>query len=82
MKLANWTLASAALGGLLLAAGCGDSPQGSASVRKSDSKPWETSQSTYVAEGWKAGDRDTWEQQLRRRAQNQNEYVRAPVQSQ
>ena len=82
MKLGEFTIASAALTGLLLAAGCGDAPQGSAGVRKSDAKPWEPSQNAYVAEGWKAGDQASWEQQLRQRAQNQNEYARAPAKSQ
>jgi hypothetical protein len=34
---------------------------------------------TYAAPGWKAGDKTSWEQSLRARAQyGQNDYTRAP----
>ena len=68
--------------GLLLmtvvAAGCGDKPQeiGQSSVRKADSKAWDMAKSSSVAEGWKAGDQISWEEQMRKRAQGQDEKSR------
>ncbi|TXC65594.1 hypothetical protein FSC37_04390 [Piscinibacter aquaticus] len=56
---------------------CGEKPQ-TAATKKSDAKPWEGVQKSHVAQGWKAGDKDSWEAQMRVRAQNQNEYTRNP----
>ena len=67
---------------LALAAGlaaCGEKPQ-TAATKKSDTKPWEASQSEFVASGWKAGDQASWEAQMKARAQGQNEYSRAAAQ--
>jgi len=74
-------ITGALLGLALLLGACGEKPQ-TASARKSDGKPWESTSGAYLAEGWKAGDQAAWEQQLRQRAQNQNEYSRAPAQPQ
>ena len=63
------------LGALLLSA-CAEKQQ-VAATKKSDGKPWEQSQSAFVAQGWKAGDQASWEQQLKARSQGQNEYSRA-----
>jgi hypothetical protein len=51
-------------------------------VRKSDAPAWQgtTGASAYAADGWKAGDRAAWEQQLRSRNQGQNEYARTTTQ--
>ena len=62
----------------VLLVGCGEKPQ-SAATLKSDGRPWETAQTAYTAQGWKAGDKASWEQQLRARSQGQNEYSRAPA---
>ena len=57
-------------------AACGEKPQSaSPSVKKADGKVWEASDNAYVAAGWKAGDRSSWEEQMRKRAQSQNEYA-------
>ena len=74
-------ITGALLGAALVLGACGEKAQ-TASARKSDAKPWETAQSAYLAEGWKGGDKAAWEQQLRERAQNQNEYSRAPAKPQ
>jgi len=58
---------------------CGEKTQ-TASARKSDGKAWEMTPNGYVASGWKAGDQTSWEQQLRQRAQGQNEYARSAAQ--
>ena len=56
---------------------CSEKPQ-TAQTRKSDSQPWAGAPGDpYVASGWKAGDQASWEQQMRNRAQGQNEYSRA-----
>jgi hypothetical protein len=57
---------------------CGEKTSGAA--KKSDVPAFQgsTGASAYVADGWKAGDRAAWEQQLRNRTQGQNEYSRAP----
>jgi len=63
----------------LALAACGEKTAGAA--KKSDVPAFQgsTGQSAYLANGWKAGDRTAWEQQLRNRAQGQNEYTRAPA---
>lgn len=67
---------------VLLAAGltaCADKPQtASGPSKKGDSKPWDGStEAGYTAPDWKQGDRASWEQQLRARNQQQNEYTRS-----
>jgi outer membrane biogenesis lipoprotein LolB len=64
----------------LALAGCGEREQtaGQGGTKKSDAKVWQGAQSaSYTASGWKAGDKDSWEAQMKTRAQQgQNEYTR------
>jgi len=58
---------------------CGDQPQEvSGSGVKQDGAPYKgVGSSQYAQEGWKVGDRNSWEQQLKTRAQyGQNDYTR------
>jgi len=67
------------MGVAALVAGCGETAQ-TASNKKTDAKAWEgAADSPHVLAGWKAGDRASWEEQMRHRAQSQNEYTRAPA---
>jgi hypothetical protein len=68
-----------ALGGVfaLALAGC-ERPQTIEGGKKADAKAWEASNSPYMAGSWKAGDQASWDEQMRTRAQSQNEYLRAP----
>jgi hypothetical protein len=60
-----------------LLSACGEKPQ-TAQTRKSDSQAWAGAPGDpYSVPGWKAGDQASWEQQMRLRAQGQNEYSRA-----
>lgn len=68
------TLALAALAVLALAA-CGEKPQ-TAGAKKIGEPAW-TGTVSHSVEGWKPGDAKSWEEQMRRRAQQgQNEYNR------
>lgn len=72
----------ALLGAVLLMAvlaACADKPQtASGASKKGDSKPWDGStEAGYTVPDWKQGDRASWEQQLRARNQQQNEYTRS-----
>lgn len=67
------------LAATLLLAACGEKAQ-TAGTRKSDTKPWDSAQTAYTTQGWKTGDQAAWENQLKARSQNQNEYSRAPAQ--
>jgi hypothetical protein len=70
----NLVLAAAAVFAL---AACGEKPQVSAQgERKPDAKAFTGASANYVAPGWKAGDEASWQQQLRQRAQAQNEHAR------
>jgi uncharacterized protein YceK len=60
---------------VIVLSGCGETPQ-TASKRKADVQAWQGAHNAYNAEGWKAGDQASWEQQMRSRAQGQNEYTR------
>jgi hypothetical protein len=68
---------SAACGLILVAAlaACSE-PVQTVTPRKVDTKPWEGPDNVYTANGWKAGDRANWEEQLRQRAQAQNDYTK------
>jgi hypothetical protein len=60
--------------------GCGEKAQTvQPSMKKSDGKAWEGVQNGFAAEGWKAGDKASWESELHQRMQGQNEYSRAPA---
>lgn len=71
-------IATVALGLSLVA--CGDKTQVvTGKGVKNDAAPHTgVGASQYMGEGWKAGDRGSWEQQLKVRAQyGQNDYTRA-----
>jgi hypothetical protein len=74
------TTALLLLGAAVALAACGEKTSGA--VKKSDVPAFQgsTGASAYSANGWKAGDQTAWDQQLRTRAQGQNEYSRAPAQ--
>ena len=65
-------LAAAAMG----LSACGEKAQ-TAQTRKADTQAWSSGNSAFVAPGWKEGDRSSWEEQLRNRAQGQNDYAKA-----
>ena len=55
-------------------AACGEKPQ-TAGGGKNDVAAYQGAQNSFVAAGWKAGDKTSWEQGLKARGQNtQNEY--------
>ncbi len=66
---------SAAMVGLTALAGCGEKPQGMGGV-KSDTAPYQGTGMAYTVPGWKAGDKTSWEQQLKTRAQAQNDHAK------
>jgi hypothetical protein len=74
-----WT--AAALAALLALGACAEKAQ-TLAPRKADSKAWDAAQNGFVTSGWKAGDQVSWEDQMRARAQSQNEYVRAAAKPQ
>lgn len=56
---------------------CGEKPQSMGGV-KSDVAPFQGVENQFAAPGWKRGDKTSWEQGLKARAQNtQNEYSKA-----
>jgi hypothetical protein len=60
----------------LLLAACGEKAQTATGV-KSDALPFQGTGMPYQAAGWKTGDRNSWEQQLKVRTQmGQNEYAK------
>ena len=67
------TLAVLATAALLAA--CTERPQ-TADTGRHDTPPFQgTGVATFTADGWKPGDRNSWEQELRTRTQRgQNEY--------
>ena len=65
-----------AAAGLMALAGC-EKPQSMGGV-KSDTAPYQgTGAAAFTAGGWKAGDKTSWEQQLKTRAQAQNDHAKA-----
>lgn len=63
-------------GAALVLSACGEKMAGA--VKRSDTPAYDGTKepSAFVAGGWKAGDRNSWEQELCHRTQSQNEYVR------
>jgi hypothetical protein len=71
-------LLTAALAVSALALGlvaCGEKPQ-QLVAHKKDGAAFNGPVSGYTAAGWQAGDKTSWEQQIRNRGQSQNEYQR------
>jgi hypothetical protein len=61
---------------LVVLAACTETPQTATGV-KSDTAAFEGTGMPFVATGWKPGDRTSWEQQLKTRAQQgQNDYAK------
>ena len=61
---------------VVLSSACAEKPQTIDSGRKADSRAFEGAAPAFTAEGWAKGDAASWDQQMRRRAQAQNEYLR------
>lgn len=62
---------------LVLVVACGEQPQTlQAGAKKAGSQAYEGAESSSVAAGWKPGDAESWDKQMRTRVQTQNEYVR------
>ena len=75
MRSAPITIASALCLSVVLSA-CGDKPQSMGGSR-ADTAAFQGAENRYVLPGWKAGDRASWEQSLKTRAQTtQNEYTK------
>ncbi|MDB5770150.1 MAG: hypothetical protein V7606_3394 [Burkholderiales bacterium] len=61
-----------------LLAACGEFDQAKTADRYlPDTAPWQGAKNSFVAQGWKPGEKATWDAQLRARAQHQNEYLKA-----
>ncbi|MCU7374549.1 hypothetical protein PEC18_27835 [Paucibacter sp. O1-1] len=64
---------------LLALAGCERAQTQDASARKIDAPAWATSEAAnpgFAAAGFKPGDKTAWENQIHKRNQAQNDYVR------
>jgi hypothetical protein len=57
-------------------AACGDKPQTIGQNNRHDTAASQGTGKPYQVQGWKAGDASSWEQQLKVRAQAQNDYAR------
>ena len=69
-RLLMFTIALAGL------SACGEKPQ-TLGGAKSDAAPYQGVDNQFAAPGWKKGDKSSWEQGLKARAQNtQNEYTK------
>lgn len=78
--------AVALVGAAALLSACGEKAQTNAEGVKHDAAPWSGTSNgtqkdgggtTFTAQGWKPGDKASWEAQLKTRTQNgQNEYNR------
>ncbi len=79
MNRARFLTVLLAAGGLALAA-CGEKPQtATAAHKKSDAPAYQGApDDPFVAKGWTQGDKTSWQNQIRQRNQNQNEYNRTP----
>jgi len=62
----------------MVVAGCAERAQTSDQLgsRRSLQPSWDAAADPFVVPGWKSGDQASWQAQMTKRAQNQNEYVR------
>ena len=61
----------------LALAACGEKPQAMKDNAKQDTAAFQGTGMPYAAPGWKAGDKASWETQLKTRTQNgQNDYTK------
>lgn len=66
-----------AIAALIVLTACGEKPQ-TAKTGSNDVAPFQGATNGFVAAGWKPGDKTSWEQSLKARANNtQNEYSKA-----
>ena len=74
----RWILGAAALAAALVLAACGEKRQEIGTGSGPDTPAYEgTGVANFTSPGWKAGDRNSWAQELRARGQyGQNEYTR------
>ena len=76
-KIGRWMGAAVVVLGAVGLAGCGEKPQqADAGTKKVDSHASSGAAAKFTANGWTAGDRASWERQIKERNQRQNEYVR------
>lgn len=62
---------------LLALVGCADWGQrGQPTAARALQPPWDAAANPFVVPGWKSGDQASWQQQMAKRAQNQNEFLR------
>ena len=63
---------------VLVLSACAEREQ-TASGIKNDAAPFQGTNRQFMAKGWKPGDRNSWEQELKvRTVQGQNEYAKVP----
>lgn len=68
-------IAAVFLSALFLVA-CGEKEQTLSSRWQPDAKAWEGTATVHAAKGYTPGQKAAWENQLRARAQTQNEYLK------
>ncbi|MDE2175578.1 MAG: hypothetical protein KGJ54_09880 [Betaproteobacteria bacterium] len=62
---------------LAMTAGCSQKPQTLTQTGAPPSQdPWMGANPAFTEKDWKVGDKASWQREINRRAQNQNEYVR------
>ena len=66
-----------AVAAALALSACGEKPQAMKDNAKQDTAAFQGTGMPYAAPGWKAGDKASWETQLKTRTQNgQNDYTK------
>lgn len=62
---------------IVLLAGCGKpAAPDPIATKRGIQQAWEAAANPFVVAGWTSGDRASWQEQMNRRAQNQNEFLR------
>lgn len=56
---------------------CGEKPQAisASAAKKADGQAWQINDNGYIAPGWTPGDQASWEAQMKKRAQGQNDFA-------
>jgi hypothetical protein len=76
MVFAKGAVLVSLLGGALMLAGCEKAQISQPATKKPDLAAYQGTDNVFAQKDWTRGDQASWEQQMRKRSQGQNEYSR------
>lgn len=72
----HFTLAISCIALTTTLAGCSEKPQAAGTTHTTSSHAWKGGEKGFAAPGWQTGEKSSWEEHIKQRNRNQNEYTR------